>query len=299
MNGPGVADPPADSVAARLDPGWMRHADPSWLEHWTPRRFPLAGGGTELIEVGSGPPLLLLPPLPGWKEAWVACAPCLAARFRVICFDLRSAFASRPNWEELVADAAQVAREVAREPAIVMGHSLGGALAMRFAAAHPEAVRGLVLSSTFRRVITTRSGLLPRFAEQPAVLGALRLLPESAARGLAAWLAKRSRWVFDPWCGEAVTDLIVHGVRTIPLALVRERIVLARSEAFGGAAELRVPTLVVWGERDTAMARAESEALAAEVPGAARAVIPGAGHLHPLSAPERLAEAVGGWAEGL
>lgn len=291
--------PLVDSIAARLDPGWMRRADPAWLERWTPRRFPLAGGDTEVVEFGEGPPLLLLPPLPGWKEAWIACAPHLAARFRVICFDLRSRFAGPPRWEALVEDVAEIARSLARGPALVAGHSLGGALAMRFAREHPAAVRALVLSSAFRRVINPLQGVLPRYVEQPAVLAALRLLPEDEAVRLALALARRRRWVFDPACGPHICGLIVHGVRTIPASLASERVRLALRHGFGHAGELRTPALVVWGEHDTALARAEGEALAAAIPGAARAISPGAGHLHPLSAPEWLAEAITRWADSL
>jgi len=284
------------SIAAHLDPGWQRWADPEWMEHWKPRTFPLAGGTTEVVEMGEGPPLLLLPPLPGYKEAWIACAPRLAARFRVITFDLRASFDERPAWDAMVDDVVEVAREFARGPALVVGHSLGGALAMRYARQHSGAVEGLVLSSTFRRVTTSWRGLLPRFVEQPAVLGTLRLMPEAAGVRLARALARRRRWVFDAACDEGVCGLVVRGVRTIPMEVVLGRLRLAFQHEFTAAAELRLPTLVVWGEHDTPFAKLEGEALARAIPGAARAVSPGRGHLHPLSGPGWLAETILQWA---
>lgn len=287
------------SIAVTLDPGWRRWADPAWLEGWEPRPFALAGGTTEVVEMGEGPPLLLLPPLPGYKEAWLACAPRLARRFRVIAFDLRDRFEGAPGWAPLVDDVAAIARSFAGEPVFVAGHSLGGALAMRFAREHPQAVRGLVLSSTFRRVTTPWRGILPRFFEQPLVLAALRLLPEEPGVRLAGALARRSRWVFDPACDPHVCGLVVRGLRTIPMSTVRERVRLAFQHAFDGAAELRVPALVVWGERDTAFARAEGEALARAIPGAVSAVSPGAGHLHPLSGADWLAGSITRWVDSL
>ena len=249
--------------------------------------------------MGEGPPLLLLPPLPGYKEAWLACAPRLARRFRVITFDLRARFEGAPGWAPLVDDVAAIARSFAGEPVLVAGHSLGGALAMRFAHEHPGAVRGLVLSSTFRRVTTPWRGILPRFLEQPLVLTALRLLPEEPGVRLARAFARGSRWVFDPGCDPYVCGLVVRGLRTIPISVVRDRVRLAFQHGFAAAAELRVPALVVWGERDTAFAREEGEALARAIPGAVRAVSPGAGHLHPLSAADWLAETITRWADGL
>lgn len=288
-----------NSIAAGLDPGWRRWADPAWLERWDPRPFALAGGTTDVVEMGEGPPLLLLPPLPGYKEAWLACAPRLAPRFRVLTFDLRARFEGAPGWEPLVEDVAAIARSLGGEPVFVAGHSLGGALAMRFAKAHPALVRGLVLSSTFRRVTTTWRGILPRFFEQPVVLTALRLLPEEPGVRLARALARGGRWVFDPACDPHVCGLVVRGLRTIPMSVVLGRVRLAFQHEFEGAAALRVPSLVVWGEHDTEFAREEGEALARAIPGAVRAVSPGTGHLHPLSGAGWLAETITRWADGL
>lgn len=287
------------SVAARLDPGWRRWARPGWLAGWNPAPFPLDGGDTELVETGDGPPLLLLPPLPGYKEAWIAAAPALARRFRVVTFDLRAEFAGPPRWEALVDDVARVVAERAGGRAIVAGHSLGGALALRFAIAHPAAVRGLVLSSAFRRVTTPAAQVLRRFVEQPAVLAALRTLPEAGAVRLAARLARARRWVLDPACDEHVCGLMVRGIRTAPLGLLRARLALALALEVRDAGTVRAPALALWGEHDTAFAAAESAALAREIPGAGRAVSPGAGHLHPLSNPEWFATTVAEWAAGL
>ena len=60
--------------------GWRRHADPAWLPGWEPAPFELEGGSTEVVVMGEGPTLVLLPPLPGFKESWVACAAPLAGR---------------------------------------------------------------------------------------------------------------------------------------------------------------------------------------------------------------------------
>lgn len=288
-----------ESIGCRLNHGWRRHAPPAWLERWAPRPFTLPGGVTELVEMGEGPPLLLLPPLPGYKEAWIACAPLLARRFRVITADLRERFAGTPGWDALVEDVAAIAADRARAPALVAGHSLGGALAMRFAHRHPAAVRGLVLSSAFRRAASPRGGFGARYVEQPIVLAALRTLPEAGALRLAAALARRGRWVFDRECDAAVLGLMVSGIRTLSPALARSRLRLAFQHAFNDAAALRTPTLVVWGERDTPLARAEGAALAREIPNAAHAVSPGRGHLHPLSGAHWLASAITEWFDHL
>src|SRR3989442_1404173 len=83
------------SIAAHLAGGWQHAADPSWLEGWVERDFELPGGFTRMVVMGEGPPLLLLPPLPGFKEAYIACAFRLARRYRVVTYDLRWVFDPR------------------------------------------------------------------------------------------------------------------------------------------------------------------------------------------------------------
>src|SRR5215831_12546485 len=96
------------SIAAHLADGWRRAADPAWLEGWVERDFELPGGRTRLVVMGEGPPLLLLPPLPGFKEAWAPCASRLARRFRVVTYDLRL-LDGRPRWAALLDDLRRVA----------------------------------------------------------------------------------------------------------------------------------------------------------------------------------------------
>src|SRR5262245_53218096 len=96
-------------VAIRLDEGWQRRVDPAWLEGWHPEPFDLGDGTTEVVVAGQGPPLLMLPPLPGYKEAWIAVAGHLSRRHWVITFDQRARFAGSPSWDTLLRDLTRVA----------------------------------------------------------------------------------------------------------------------------------------------------------------------------------------------
>jgi pimeloyl-ACP methyl ester carboxylesterase len=75
----------------------------------------------------------------------------------VTIYDRRGAGASdpvdrAPTLEEHVADLGRVVDDTGEERVVVLGFSNGGAVAMAYAAAHPERLRGLVLVSTFARV---------------------------------------------------------------------------------------------------------------------------------------------------
>ena len=283
-------------IGAHLTDGWQRTVDPAWLDGWHPQPFALAGGSTEVVVMGEGRPLLLLPPLPGYKEAWIGVARLLTRRFRVVTFDLRSRFAGPPSWEPLLDDLARVADAFAPEKAVVLGHSLGGALAQRWTLAHPERVAALVLSSSFPRVGSTRGQWRKRYLEQTLVLASQRWLPEPLAAPLARRLAARGAWVYDERCDHRVLAFIRHGIRGVPLSVAGERVRLAFAhDTRGELSRIAVPTLLIVGERETRWAREAADEMARLIPGAELRVSPGVAHLHPLSSPAWLAETVEVW----
>src|SRR5438034_5970536 len=85
-------------VSATLGPGWRDCVNPAWLDGWTPRPFDLGDGVTDVVVMGEGPTVLLVPPLPGCKEAWIGCARRLARTFRIATFDLRDRFPGPHDW---------------------------------------------------------------------------------------------------------------------------------------------------------------------------------------------------------
>lgn len=283
-------------VAIRLAAGWEPTVDPDWLTGWRPQPFDLGDGTTEVVTMGEGPPLLLLPPLPGYKEAWIAVAWRLARRFRVVTCDLRTRFAGPPAWETLIADLARVADAFAPGRAVVVGHSLGGALAQRWALARPERVAALVLSSSFARVGSTRGQWRKRYVEQTLVLASQRWLPDSLAAALARRLAARGAWVYDRHCDERILAFVRHGIRHVPLGTARRAVRLAFAhDTRAGLARIAAPTLLIVGERETRWALEATEALGRLIPGAETRVSPGVAHLHPFSGAAWLADTIEVW----
>ncbi len=95
------------------------------------------------------PPVLLLHGSTMRSEDWDNIFPRLATRYRVVAYDARghgrSGRSASYDLGGFVADARRVVNEVLVRPAIVVGHSLGGAVALVLAAEAPELVRGVVL----------------------------------------------------------------------------------------------------------------------------------------------------------
>src|SRR4051812_8489886 len=118
-----------------------------FLPGFNVRYFDVKGVRLRVFEAGEGPTVALLHGLGGAASNWVAVAPALAERARVVVPELpghggSSALPAPVPTLDAYAD--RVAGVLAA-PAVVAGHSLGGVVALRLALRHRQLVRGLVL----------------------------------------------------------------------------------------------------------------------------------------------------------
>jgi 3-oxoadipate enol-lactonase / 4-carboxymuconolactone decarboxylase len=155
--------------------------------------------------------------------------------------------------------------------AVVLGHSMGGAVAMRLAVERPDLVRALVLCSS-----------APRFA------GASIPAVERCVEG------KDPRPFFrEAYSAKAGPDVLRRGfienLKTDPRALLGDLEACRDFEIEGELSKIGAPTLVVVGADEDAAMRAGSERLAAAIRGATLARIDDAGHMVPIERPEALA----------
>lgn len=107
---------------------------------------------------GAGEPLVILHGLMGSCENWRLVRDALSSFFRVLCLDLpnhgRSPQAARVDLPSMADDVAEtVAALGVRGPFALLGHSLGGKVAMQLASGHAERVRGLVVVDISPRAI--------------------------------------------------------------------------------------------------------------------------------------------------
>jgi pimeloyl-ACP methyl ester carboxylesterase len=100
-------------------------------------------------EVSGEPPIVLLHQSLARSEDWENIFPRLATRYRTIAYDARGHGRSgrSPDYSlrAFADDALRILREIAKEPAVLIGHSLGALVALVTAGDAPELVRGLVL----------------------------------------------------------------------------------------------------------------------------------------------------------
>lgn len=254
---------------------------------------------------GSGPAVLLLHGLFAWSYTWrLNLAPLAAAAGAwVYAPDLRGfGLTTRTRGGYQLWDQARLMLrfmdELGIPRAVVVGHSMGGEVALRMALTAPERVSGLVLvcSSCFIRADLPRS---LRLALKVPGVGAL------AAR--LFWMNERFAWSLvregygDPdRIGPEMVRNYLFPARApgAVSGLVR----LAVEQDFGQCAtrvgEIRQPSLLVWGGRDPWTALPQGERLARALPDAAMHLFPAAGHLPHEEFPEQFNQLVGAWLRG-
>src|SRR5436190_18011025 len=95
------------------------------------------------------PPIMLLHQSLARSEDWENIFPRLAPRYRTVAYDARghgrSGRAPDYSLRAFADDALRILREIAKEPSVLIGHSLGALAALVAAGDAPELVRGLVL----------------------------------------------------------------------------------------------------------------------------------------------------------
>jgi pimeloyl-ACP methyl ester carboxylesterase len=166
-------------------------------------------------------------------------------------------------------------RERWSSPAILVGHSMGGAVALQLALDHRETVGGLVLVSTAARlrVATTLLDLVrEHFSELPQQMVALGLAP-SADSAVAA------RWMSGPWPASAA-------------AAVADFAACDRFDVRLRLGEVKVPAVVMVGEQDMMTPVKRARELADGLAGARLRTFPNAGHLLIWERPQELADEI-------
>ncbi len=234
------------------------------------------------VEAGEGPPLLLLHGLNGSTFSFRLLMPYLAPHFRTIALDLKGfGFSDRPAGGDY--SLGEQARLVAGfldalgvEKAFVLGHSLGGAVAMRLAIAYPERVERLILVSAADDS-ELRKGLRSARVIRPMlpIVAAFTLQNERFRR-----MSLRSA-CYDP---AFVTPEVVEGYLSPThirghLRALGSLMVDRRRDAPLDVTSITQPTLILWGTADRWMPSVHGQALQSLIPEASLVLIEKAGHL--------------------
>jgi pimeloyl-ACP methyl ester carboxylesterase len=232
----------------------LRRPDPSTREF---RRTRVGEFHVHSEHVGAGEPVVLLHGLSGSRRWWRFTAPALARRYRVHMPELVGFGGSRrpgrqPDIGEMAAVVAEWLERLCPDPVRLVGHSMGGQIALHVAAEHrmPERLAlvnasGLPRAWSLRKTAQLFAGALP-----PRAWGAPTFVPTIAA----------------------------DAVRAGPRALLRATRHLLSDDVSSLLPAVTCRTLVVWGALDPLVPLEHGRALARGIPGARLVVLQDAAH---------------------
>jgi len=179
---------------------------------------------------------------------------------------------------------------LALDRAILVGHSMGSQVALRFALDHPQRCMGLMLIGGF-------AGL----CRSPAV----REFWDAAVSGLSdpvdpVLVRDFQRSTLARPVPEHVLETAVRESLKVPARVWRDALRgQMETDLSPDLGRITVPTLLIWGDQDAILSREEQEALAAAIPQARLQVHPGAGHAPHWEEPARMAAQLVAFAQDL
>lgn len=235
----------------------------------------------ETIGKADAPPLLLIMGMGFSSRAWGPLAERLAEHYRVITFDNRGTGRSTGTGvgflvRHMADDAAAVLDGAEARDAFVFGISMGGMAALELAIRHAARVRALVLGATFASWLKSRKPSVPVVGDL-VVGGALSRMGAHGLLGRALVSLDHLRADF-----EGFSSWISGAERASPRVLLQQMTAITLHAAAGRLSDLKVPTLVLTGDRDRLVPAENSRRLAEAIPGARLVILPGAGHCFPL-----------------
>ncbi|MGH2944862.1 MAG: alpha/beta fold hydrolase [Solirubrobacteraceae bacterium] len=263
------------------------------------RTITLHGHPVTFQEAGEGPPLVLVHGITSNALTWQRVLPGLAEHHTVIAPDLLGhGDSAKPRGDYSLGAYASGVRDLlialGHRRATVVGHSLGGGIAMQLAYQFPERVERLVLVSSgglgpelnlmLRAAslpgaelvlpLLCRPGLMNASAAVGRALGRVGFRPGPDLQGIAEGLASLGQ--------VDARRAFLHTVRSI-IDLAGQRV--SATDRLYLAAEL--PVLLVWGERDPMIPVAHGRAAHESMPHSRLEVFEGAGHFPFNDDPER------------
>ena len=266
------------------------------------RTIELHGHTVAFRMAGEGDALLLIHGIAGTNAVWDGVFADLADSNTVIAPDLPGHGASGASAGDyslgaMAATVRDLLIALGLERATIVGHSLGGGVAMQFSYLFPEYTERLVLISSggLGRSVNPalRLAALPGAELVTAQLGRTVRLAERGVEALPSFAKPRGRVAAE--LARSVSALADSGTRAAFHATLRAVVGPDGQRVFAGdrlyLAE-EMPTLIIWGERDQIIPIGHGHRAHAAMPASRFVVLEHAGHFPPLEDPGGVMDAL-------
>jgi pimeloyl-ACP methyl ester carboxylesterase len=267
------------------------------------KRIDIHGDRIAVRDEGEGEALLLIHGMAGSSQTWRAILPLLAKKYRVIAPDLLGhGQSSKPRTDYSLGAFAVGLRdlldELKVESATVVGHSLGGGIAMQFVYQHPDYCRRLVLISSGG--LGPEVGLILRLLAAPGAELIMPVIAPSpvlrAGNSVRSWLSSlglRSPRGAEIW--NAYSSFSDRQTRDAFLRTLRS-VVDYRGQSVSALNRLTLrdglPALAIWGEQDTIIPVGHAYSALKARPDYRLEVLADVGHFAQVEAPVKVAELI-------
>jgi pimeloyl-ACP methyl ester carboxylesterase len=274
-----------------------------------PRRVRIHGHEVGYRQTGDGPVLLLIHGIAGSSRTWSEVFAPLARRFTVVAPDLTGhGESAKPAGDYSLGAYASGLRDLMAvlgiDRATLVGHSLGGGIAMQLAYQYPESCERLVLvdSGGLGREV----GWMLRLLSVPGAEVVMPLVFQPFVRDWGDAVARflrdrglRSARASETW---RAYGSLTEGPNRAAFARTIQAVITPTGQAVSATDRLylaeQVPTLIVWGERDGIIPISHAHAAHAAIPGSRLEIIEGASHYPHLEEPVRFIDTLMDFVEG-
>ncbi|HEU5283576.1 MAG TPA: alpha/beta fold hydrolase [Burkholderiales bacterium] len=235
--------------------------------------------------------LVLLHGVGGGKSFWAPQLDALArAHARIVAWDMPgygdSATLAPYTFDALARSLGRLLDRIAARRVVLVGHSMGGMVALEAMALFPERIAGLVLSATSPAFGKPDGEWQQAFLRQ-------RLEPLDQGKSMAHIAPALVRGMVAPQADSAAVQRAVEVMSAVPAETYRAALhALVSFDRRALLPSIAVPTLALAGEADGVAPPAVLEKMAGKIPGARYHCIARAGHLLSLEQPGAFTEAV-------
>jgi len=238
-------------------------------------------------EHGKGHPLLLIAGLASDSQSWLPVVDKLAKHFRVITFDNRGVGRSSQDnsgitIKEMTDDCVELTRNLKLPSVYVLGHSMGGMIAMDLAIRYPELVDKLILEATTPRLDKRNTEL---FNDWVSYL--------KTGMKKQMWFKNIFYWIFSPELFEnkemltqALNIAVDYPYPQSDVSFENQVNAISMFNCISEINKIQSPTLIINGENDLLFPSSETDELFKHIAQAQSIIIPRASHSIHIDNPE-------------